>query len=167
MSELLTTQEMLDHFNVHAQAEFLRDIETTMATVSDDPHYEWVSLGMELNGQGAVREFYQRFMDNLIPRMKNGGRRMAAFGDNSIWQESIFDLEDDDGALTKHSSLTIARFQTDPIKIIGEHSYGSPGFNDFARRALGEDIWDVPGITPLDISKIQLMPVSYIGVAGE
>jgi hypothetical protein len=166
MSDSLTTQQMVDHFNVHAEAEFLKDIDTTMATVCDDPHYEWVSLGMELNGQAAVREFYLRFMHNLIPRMRNGGRRMIAFGDNAIWQESIFDLEDDDGRLSKHSSLTIARFQVDPIKIAGEHSYGSPGFNAFASKALGDDIFDVPGITRLDLSKIELNPVSYIGVGA-
>jgi hypothetical protein len=166
MTVLLTQEQMLEHFNVHAEAEFLGDIETTMATVADDCHYEWVTLGMALDGHEAVREFYTRFMHNLIPHMKNGGRRMYAFGENSIWQESIFDIEDAAGELTKHSSLTIARFTTDPIKIAGEHSYGSPGFSEICRSALGEDIFDVPGVTRLDLSQIELLPVSYIGTAA-
>ena len=37
MTELLSVQEMLDHFNVHARAEFERDIDLTMATVCDEP----------------------------------------------------------------------------------------------------------------------------------
>ncbi|PXY23398.1 hypothetical protein BAY59_27365 [Prauserella coralliicola] len=159
----LTPEQMLAHFNVHAEAEFNGDIDTTMATVADDPVFEWPCMDLQVVGRDAVREVYLRMFRGVIPKMLNGGRRMFGFGDNTLWGESIFGLEEEDGVVRKHSVLTVAKFETDPTKIKGEYSYGSPGFLKLVRTALGDDIMDVPGVGPLDRERATLIPVSYIG----
>lgn len=157
MNTQLSPQQMLDQFNIHAEAEFVGDIDTTMATVSDHPVFEWGCMDMRIEGQAAVREVYLRLFVGLMPKMVEAGRRMFAFGENTLWFESIFGIVEDDGIVRKHSSLAVVNFEVDPIKIAGEYTYGSPGFVAHARAAMGEDVMDIPGVSVLDRSQTPLI----------
>jgi len=64
MNKLTKSQEtMLEIFQQHVKAELEGDIETTMATMSDNPHLINVPLGIGGVGRSGVRDFY---VDRLV-----------------------------------------------------------------------------------------------------
>ena len=58
-------EAMVDLFNRHVKAELDGDLETTMATMTDDPHLHNVPVPMGGVGRAGVREFYR---DHLVGR---------------------------------------------------------------------------------------------------
>lgn len=64
MSNSLTPsqQAMVDLFQKHVNAELEGDIETTMATMSDDPHLNNVPLTIGGVGKNGVRKFYSNHL---------------------------------------------------------------------------------------------------------
>jgi carboxymethylenebutenolidase len=59
----MTPQEMIDLFQKHMSAELVGDLDTTMATMSDDPHLNHVATMAGGNGREGVRAFYR---DHLV-----------------------------------------------------------------------------------------------------
>ena len=64
MSEKLTEsqQQMLDLFQKHVNAELQGDLETTMSTMTENPHLTNVPLMIGGFGKEGVREFYQNHL---------------------------------------------------------------------------------------------------------
>ena len=65
MRENLTThqQKMVELFEQHMDAELNGDLDTTMATMSDDPHLNHVPVMAGGVGKQGVRQFYR---DHLV-----------------------------------------------------------------------------------------------------
>jgi len=55
-------QDILAVFNQHVQAELNGDLDTTMATMTDDPHLYNMPNHMGGEGRDAVREFYKNHL---------------------------------------------------------------------------------------------------------
>ncbi len=60
---MLTKQAMIDLFQKHVNAELAGDLDTTMATMSDDPHLHNVPSMVGGAGREGVRGFYR---DHLV-----------------------------------------------------------------------------------------------------
>ena len=65
MHEKLTKsqQEMFDLFQRHVNAELEGDLDTTMDTMSDDPHLHNIVVNMGVSDKVGVRKFYA---DHLV-----------------------------------------------------------------------------------------------------
>jgi carboxymethylenebutenolidase len=61
----MTPQAMIDLFQKHVNAELAGDLDTTMATMSDDPHLNHVPTMAGGVGRDGVRAFYR---DHLVGR---------------------------------------------------------------------------------------------------
>ena len=59
----MTSQEMIDLFQKHVGAELAGDLDTTLATMSDDPHLNHVPTMAGGVGREGVRAFYR---DHLV-----------------------------------------------------------------------------------------------------
>ncbi|PIR25274.1 MAG: carboxymethylenebutenolidase [Deltaproteobacteria bacterium CG_4_10_14_0_2_um_filter_43_8] len=55
-------QKMLDLFDNHVNAELAGDLETTMATMTDNPHLINVAVLMGGSGKEGVRTFYRNYL---------------------------------------------------------------------------------------------------------
>lgn len=90
MTETLSPsqQAMVDLFQQHVSAEMAGDIETTMATMTDDPHLNHVPLLTGGVGREAVQKFYSNHLvGKFFPpdvEMKNISRTV---GSNQIVEE--------------------------------------------------------------------------------
>jgi carboxymethylenebutenolidase len=58
LESLMSRQEMLDTFQKHVAAELAGDLETTMGTMSEDPHLNHVPTMAGGVGHAGVRDFY-------------------------------------------------------------------------------------------------------------
>ena len=58
----LTKQGMVDLFQKHVDAELQADLETTMATMTDNPHLMNIPVMMGGVGREGVRKFYDNHL---------------------------------------------------------------------------------------------------------
>src|SRR5262245_41569311 len=58
----MTKKEMEAVLLAHEKGELEEDLDATMATLVDNPHYELPTLGFAFDGYDAVREAYSRIM---------------------------------------------------------------------------------------------------------
>lgn len=92
MSQSLSNaqQAMVDLFNRHVQAEMAGDLETTMATMTDNPHLNHVPVMTGGVGSQGVREFYR---DHLIGKFFPPDVKMVnvsrTVGSDSIVEELV------------------------------------------------------------------------------
>lgn len=86
----LTKQGMVDLFQRHVDAELAGDIETTMATMTDNPHLHNVPVKMGGVGREGVRKFYSNHLvGKFFPpdvEMHNISRTV---GDDQIVEELV------------------------------------------------------------------------------
>ena len=92
MSQSLSNaqQAMVDLFNRHVQAEMAGDLETTMATMTDNPHLNHVPVMTGGVGSQGVREFCR---DHLIGKFFPPDVKMVnvsrTVGSDSIVEELV------------------------------------------------------------------------------
>ena len=84
----MSKQAMIDAFNKHVSAELAGDLDTTMATMSDDPHLNHVPTMAGGIGREGVRNFYR---DHLVGKFFPPDVKMttvsSTVGDNQIVDE--------------------------------------------------------------------------------
>lgn len=84
----MSTQAMIDAFERHVGAELAGDLDTTMATMSDDPHLNHVPTMAGGVGREGVRGFYR---DHLVGKFFPPDVRMTSVsrtvGDSQIVEE--------------------------------------------------------------------------------
>jgi len=84
----MTAQEMIDLFQRHVNAELAGDLETTMATMSANPHLNHVPTMAGGVGRDGVRAFYR---DHLVGRFFPPDMQMTSVsrtvGDSRIVEE--------------------------------------------------------------------------------
>lgn len=85
---LMSKQAMVDTFQRHVGAELAGDLDTTMATMSDDPHLNHVPTMAGGVGREGVRNFYR---DHLVGKFFPPDVKMtnvsSTVGDNQIVEE--------------------------------------------------------------------------------
>jgi len=92
MSEILSKsqQEMVDLFQKHVNAEMQGDIETTMATMTDDPHLNHVPVMAGGVGREGVRDFYtNHLVGKFFPPDVNMTTVSRTVGNNQIVEELV------------------------------------------------------------------------------
>src|SRR5271169_2105445 len=92
MSEILShsQQEMVDLFQKHVNAEMLGDIETTMATMTNDPHLNHVPVMAGGVGKEGVRHFYtNHLVGKFFPSDVNMTTVSRTVGSNQIVEELV------------------------------------------------------------------------------
>lgn len=84
----MTPQAMIDLFQKHVNAELAGDLDTTMATMSDDPHLNHVPTMAGGVGRDGVRAFYR---DHLVGKFFPPDVKMASVsrtvGESQIVEE--------------------------------------------------------------------------------
>ncbi len=84
----MSKQDMLETFQKHVGAELAGDLDTTMATMSDDPHLNHVPTMAGGVGRAGVRDFYaNHLVGKFFPPDVTMTEISTTVGDNQIVQE--------------------------------------------------------------------------------
>ncbi len=117
-------QSMVDVARAHATAEAAGDLETTLATLDDDPVYELQPMGRLLRGADRARRYYEQFFANFTPLTAGFELRGEWVTDEGVGQEYTIWLRLPDGSREQHSVIGILLFGADG-KLSGERVYAS------------------------------------------
>jgi hypothetical protein len=84
----------------HAQLEAEGDLEGTMATLVDDPVYEFWPIGRRARGREAISRYYQHLFDVFIPKQR--GYRLVDewLSEGSLAQEYAIEINGEHGPVT-------------------------------------------------------------------
>ena len=132
----------------HLEAEVALDVDATMATMAAEPIWECIPLNFRATGADAVRELYTRVIANYIPRLQNFEELTTSIGEEQAVVEHMFTMDMPDGSVAKGHHLAIALMKDG--EMIGERVYFDSTVEKLFRWALGEDFFDVPGVTSLN-----------------
>ena len=92
MTDNLTTQQqnMLELFERHMDAELNGDLDTTMATMSDDPHLNHVPVMAGGSGKQGVRQFYRdHLVGKFFPPDVQIAKVSSTIGNHQIVEEMV------------------------------------------------------------------------------
>ncbi|GEE01684.1 hypothetical protein nbrc107696_21300 [Gordonia spumicola] len=141
----LTKKEMEEILLAHEIAELEQDVEATMATLVENPHYELVFFGLQVDGRDAIREVYKRILNDA------GGvaaeKRVHAVAPNTLIREAHMTFTDDDGERINGLYLVVMSFDPETKKISGERMYQDPNFAGLMAKNLGPDFENLPGVS--------------------
>lgn len=140
------TEKQLQVIHTHAQAEYDNDVEATMVTVCENPHYELVTLGLALTTKDAVREFYSRTLPAGAERKLSGELRVEVSGPDTVIGEYYIDMVIG-GEAKRSRVLSVIVMEGDLFK--GERLYGDQLFTDLWVKDLGPDFASYPGVVAL------------------
>ena len=146
----LTLREMEDILYQHEICEMNKDIDATMKTVVDSPHYEFPTGGWAADGVDAVREHYRRAFADVDRLDIASQQRVHGAGPNTLFREASFSFNGPDGERLTGQYLVAIEFDPEQRKIKSERQYGDTIFHKFIGPHVGADYGDVPGVTPLN-----------------
>lgn len=117
-----TAEDMLRLGTKHADLEARRDLEGVMATLVDEPEYEFWPAGLKMSGAAQVRRYYEHLFDFFIPRTKSYELIAEWASGSAVAQEYEIELEID-GQPEKHRVVGI--LQAEGSLLGGERVYAS------------------------------------------
>lgn len=120
------------------------DVDMTMAAVSDDPHYEFVSAGWKMDGRDAVREALRRIYACGNNEVLSAEERVLAIAPGTVCHES-FTVRRIKGEPVTCRSVAIITFDGDLVS--GERLYSDPIVAEVMNDAFGADFEDFPGVS--------------------
>ena len=85
----------------HARVETEGDLAATMATLVDDPLYEFQPVGLLLRGRAGVERYYKHLMEHFLPRVESAGIVDEWCNENALAQEYDVKLRID-GEVEEH-----------------------------------------------------------------
>ena len=140
----LSLKEMTDAADVHTRYEFTHEIEPLMATVHPEPCWIIEPIGCRIASFEGVSQFYQRMFPII------GGRHDAQvvntwFADDGFIAEVRISRAAPSGDMIHSSQFAWCEFTGDLIS--GECNYFDEGNVGYAVQALGEDFFELPGVT--------------------
>jgi hypothetical protein len=141
----LSLEQMEKLYNAHAAAEYVSDLEATMATVVADPHYEWPTLGWRIDGRDAVREMYRRILPATKERNMTGETRLQAVAADALVTELYVSFDTATGERFTTQSMVVMVFGDGLI--VGERTYADESFGRVILDYLGGDFGEVPGVS--------------------
>ena len=110
----------------HATAEAEGDLEATMATLVDEPVYEFWPMGKKMVGTDAVLRYYEHLVSDFMPSQI--GYRMIAetVSAEALSQEYVIELHGEDGQPETHRVLGVLFAASDGSGLMGgERIWGS------------------------------------------
>jgi hypothetical protein len=146
LQQTASPQLMTDLFRRHLELELTMDTDAVMSTFTTDaePFWEGYPMGIRLEGHDAIRQFYKRLLPDLSPRVVGGDEHWLTVRESMVVCDYTADLRWDSGEVRRHNSLATMSFLGDAI--LGERVFNDAGTSTLVMRALGDDIWDVPGV---------------------
>lgn len=145
--EKMTLQEMEELLQVHEMAEFQLDLDATMATLVDNPVYEFPSIGWHIEGRGAVRETYSRLLFGGDERNIWADKRVHAIDETTLCREAYVYFDTAEGRATGRYMAVII-FEN--RRILGERMYMDTAFSKAVNEILGPDFGEIPGVSRLE-----------------
>ncbi len=124
----------------HAELEAKGDLEGTMATLVEDPSYEFWPAGLRMAGQAQVRRYYEHLMGHFIPSTRSYELISEWASETSVAQEYAIHVEVD-GTVESHRVIGIL-FASGTL-LGGERVYAS----ERCTRLMAGDLYDE--LTPI------------------
>jgi hypothetical protein len=124
------TEEQRRQLDDHSAAELRFDVDAVMATVDDDPEYEWQPMGLTLRGRDECRRMYAAFLarweDLIRTRDLRVEVRSESWSEIGRVREQVAFVVNDSGGVDRHDFVVVVLFGRRGIK--GERTYSSPAF---------------------------------------
>lgn len=150
MTAGLSREEMEAILLEHEIAELEQDVERTMATLCDEPRYEFPAFGVAILGTDAVRATYNRILGEVVEVNLAAEARVLAVDTNTMVREAVVSFDKPDGSRVSGTYSVVMSFDSDTKTIAGERMYMDTNFAEHMRRVLGEDFFtNTPGVVPL------------------
>ncbi len=108
--------------NEHARIETEGDLPGTMATLVEDPVYEFQPVGRVLRGRAGVERYYRHLMEHFLPNVESAEIVDEWCNENSLTQEYDVTIRVDGGE-ERHRVTGILVVGEE--KLLGERIYGS------------------------------------------
>ena len=109
--------------HAHAAAESTGDIVTTLATLCDDPLYEFQPVGRVFRGKETARRYYEHFFAHFAPLTESFEIRGEWSTPEGLGQEYTIWLRLPDGTRERHDIIGILLFGDSGLA--GERVYAS------------------------------------------
>ena len=123
----------------HATAEAEGDLEATMATLVDEPVYEFWPMGKRMVGTDAVLRYYEHLVSDFMPAQIGYEMIAETVSADALSQEYVIELHGEDGKPETHRVLGVLYAANDGSGLMGgERIWGSDAF---LWRMIGP-IWD-------------------------
>lgn len=123
----------------HATAEAAGDLDATMATLVDEPVYEFWPMGKRMIGTDAVRRYYEHLVSDFMPAQIGYEMIAETVSPEALSQEYAIEIYGEDGRPETHRVLGVLYAAGDGSGLMGgERIWGSDAF---LRRMIGP-IWD-------------------------
>lgn len=145
----MTKNEMEEVLLAHEKGELEEDLDATMATLVQNPHYELPTLGYAFDGYDAVREAYSRIMPGTRTRNVAAKMRVHAIDSNTLVREAHVSFNTRAGERVNGNYIVVMSFDPEQKLISGERMYMDTNFAAMMSENLGPDFKDVPGVTKL------------------
>ena len=115
----------------HAEVETAGQLEETMATLVEDPIYDFFPAGLRLRGADAVRRYYRHLFDHFLPFVEGSEVIGEWVNEQALIQEYAVDIRHD-GEMERHFLVGILYVEGN--RLGGERIWGS---ETALRRLLG------------------------------
>jgi len=136
MGEVWTKEKMYELGTRHARVEAEGDLEATLATLVDDPVYEFWPLGLTLRGMDGARRYYTHLLGEFVPRTRGYTLLSEWVNETSVAQEYEINVEVD-GRTEAHRVIGIL-YGDGPL-LTGERIFAS---ERCARLMAGDELID-------------------------
>ena len=131
-----TVERMAELGAKHAKLEADCDLEGTMATVVENPVYDFHPAGVRLEGREQVRRYYEHLLAHFIPKTRGATLIEEWASASSVAQEYEITVEVD-GALETHRVIGILFAEGELLG--GERIFSS---ERCARLMLGDELYE-------------------------
>lgn len=126
----------------HGEAEFSRDLDTTMATVCEHPHYTFSPMGWEIKDRGLLREFYEKMLD-FVPHLQpaeDGSLTVAHGPDHVMMWDRAVQYRWDDGRVSRLNFMVALKRDPETGLVAGEHAYADEDTAAVFTKMVGDDL---------------------------
>lgn len=106
----------------HAEVETAGSMEETMATLVENPVYDFFPVGLRLVGRDAVRTYYDHLFEHFLPFVESTDLVGEWAGEDALTQEYVVHLRKDD-VLERHFIIGILYVEGSLLG--GERIWGS------------------------------------------
>ncbi len=122
----------------HSQAEEVRDLAATIATVIEDPVYEFQPMGLVMRGRDKVEAYYRHLFESFNPSVESAELISFLANSDSVAEEYQMGVRVD-GVLEQIRVLGIMLISADEDLLTGERIWGS---ERAIRLMMGDDVYD-------------------------
>ena len=140
----MTKGEMAAITRLHAELEQNGDYDPLIATLVDEPIFEFHPPGGQLIGGDTLRRYYVRFLEEFMPLVEETHLMGEWSNDSACINEYQLRLRID-GALENHQLIGSIYGSGD--KIGGERLYGSAPLMDHMLGPLAKELVPIEGVT--------------------